>query len=125
MKRNFDEIQGKARDLIRWHAALDRGGPPMHQILGAADGRFSGRFRLHLMDQVGAQLLEVSAHGHSVARTEREIAAVAEPSVMVYFQLTGHSEFQQDGTPAAQLEPGEPGLTDILDAPASVPLLGR
>jgi hypothetical protein len=111
VKRNFDEVQGKARDLNRWHAELDRGGPPMHQVLNAADGRFSGQFRVHLMDQVRAQLLAVSAHGHSVARTEREIAAVEEPAIMVLFQLTGRSEFQQDGTAAAPLESGDYTIT--------------
>ena len=111
MNKNFDEVQGKARDLIRWHAELDRGGPPMHQILDAVDGDFSGQYRQHLIDQVRAQLLEVSAHGHSVARTEREIATVEDPSIMVFFQLTGRSVFQQEGMAAAPLRPGDYTVT--------------
>jgi hypothetical protein len=43
------------------------------------------------------QLVEVNARDHVVVLTAREIAAMEEPFVMVYFQLAGHSEFRQAG----------------------------
>lgn len=111
MKGNFDEVRGSARDLISWHTTLDCGGPPFHQPPAGPAGSFAGRFRRHLMDQVGVQLIEVSAREHSVSRTLTEIAAVAEPSFLVCFQLAGHSEFRQEGTACALLGPGDYTIT--------------
>ena len=111
MQENFDEVRGSARDLVSWHAALDRGGPPFHQQPAAVAGSFAGRFRLHVLDQVGAQLIEVCAREHSVSRTSTEIAAMEESFFLVFFQLAGSSEFRQEGTAPALLRPGDYTIT--------------
>lgn len=96
-----------AGDLIDRHSQLDHGGPPFHSPPAAAGSDLDGRFRLHMMDQVSAQLIDMHARQHLVSRTPREIEATEEPSFLVYFQLAGNGKFRQQGTRGARLGPGD------------------
>lgn len=108
VKRSVSEVvRGASSDLASWHAALGRGRPPFHRPGATGQGDFAGRFRRHLLDQVGAQLIEIRAREHSVSRTAREISTMDGPYFLVYFQLAGHGVFRQEGAAGARLGPGD------------------
>jgi hypothetical protein len=56
-------------------------------------GGFTGRFWRVVLDQVTANLIEITASEHTISRTAEHIKAQPEPYYPVLFQVRGSSMF--------------------------------
>jgi AraC-like DNA-binding protein len=74
MGGEFTEVRGTAHDLQAWHELLTGDAAPFQRIEAAREaGGFTGRFWRVVLDQVTANLIEITASEHAISRTAEHI----------------------------------------------------